>query len=115
MGQLTTHVLDTARGVPGAGIGITLYRVGASREQVALPVTNRDGRTDNPLLDTGAFRTGCYEIVFHIGPYFAAQGLAGPQSAFLDDVVIRVNLAADEHYHVPLLTTPWSYSTYRGS
>jgi 5-hydroxyisourate hydrolase len=115
MGHLTTHVLDTASGVPGDGIGITLYRVGASREKVAQWVTNRDGRTDVPLLDEGAFRTGCYEIVFHVGPYFAALGIADSQSAFLGDVVIRVNLADDAHYHVPLLTTPWSYSTYRGS
>jgi len=115
MGYLTTHVLDTANGAPGAGIGITLYRVGASREKVAQSVTNGDGRTNAPLLDEAAFRTGCYEIVFHVGPYFAALGLADTQSAFLDDVVIRVNLADDAHYHVPLLTTPWSYSTYRGS
>lgn len=115
MGKLTTHVLDTARGVPGAGIEITLYRVADSRDEVARRVTNADGRTDMPLLEGRDFCPGCYELVFKIGEYFAAAGLTQAPPAFLDEVVIRVNLTADEHYHVPLLTTPWSYSTYRGS
>lgn len=114
MGSLTTHVLDTARGMPGAGIRIELYELGAERRCVASMVTNEDGRTDRPLLDADKFAAGSYELVFAIGDYFAGSGLASDQP-FLDDVVIRVTLAADEHYHVPLLTSPWSYSTYRGS
>lgn len=115
MGCLTTHVLDTARGVPGAGINIVLYRMGDGREEVSRAVTNADGRTDAPLLDEAGFRPGCYELVFSVGTYFAAAGLAAAVSPFLGEVVIRVNLADDTHYHVPLLTSPWSYSTYRGS
>ncbi len=114
MGRLTTHVLDTARGQPGAGIRIDLYQVGAERRCLVSTVTNADGRTEQPLLDGENFVTGSYELVFAIGPYFANSGLAAKQP-FLDDVVVRVTLANDEHYHVPLLTTPWSYSTYRGS
>ena len=110
MGRLTTHVLDTAQGRPGAGIAIELYRLeGEQATFVAKAITNRDGRTDAPLLEGDKFRTGTYQLVFHIGAYFNSQG-------FLDVVPIRFAIAdAGAHYHVPLLCSPWSYTTYRGS
>lgn len=112
MAKLTTHVLDTARGRPGANIAVALYRLAEQRELVGECRTNIDGRTDAPLLEADAFRAGCYELVFSVGPYFETQKQGKP---FLDDVVIRVNLSADQDYHIPLLVSPWSYSTYRGS
>ena len=110
MGRLTTHVLDTARGKPGAGIPVELYRLeNEISTLVAKATTNRDGRTDAPLLDGASFRTGTYQLVFHIGAYFAGQG-------FLDLVPVRFTIAdAAAHYHVPLLCSPWGYTTYRGS
>jgi len=110
MGRLTTHVLDTARGKPGAGIAVELYRLeDESGTLVAKVTTNRDGRTDAPLLEGTAFRPGTYQLVFHLGAYFAGQG-------FLDVVPIRFTIAdAAAHYHVPLLCSPWGYTTYRGS
>ncbi|MGB5245743.1 MAG: hydroxyisourate hydrolase [Woeseia sp.] len=115
MGKLTTHVLDTANGCPAAGIAIELYRLDATRTLVAAAVTNADGRTPAPLLDGAAWQAGCYELKFAVGDYFAARQTGLPQPPFLDDVVIRFAMAEDEHYHVPLLVSPWSYSTYRGS
>lgn len=115
MGRLTTHVLDTARGRPGSGIGVKLYSLANGRHLVAAAVTNEDGRTDDPLLEDDAWRSGTYELEFAVGPYFRRTGLAPAEQPFLDDVVIRVTLGEDEHYHVPLLVSPWSYSTYRGS
>jgi 5-hydroxyisourate hydrolase len=116
MGRLTTHVLDTANGRPGAGIAIELYRLGPSRERLASAVTNSDGRCDRPLLEGDALSTGVYELVFHAGAYFAGRGQGGPAPLFLDHVVIRFGIAdANEHYHVPLLISPFSYTTYRGS
>jgi len=116
MGRLTTHVLDTAHGRPGAGIKIDLYRLGASRERVASAATNADGRCDRPLLEGDGFGAGTYELVFHVGQYFAGNGVKLPQPPFLDEVVIRFGIAkAGEHYHVPLLVSPYGYSTYRGS
>ena len=114
MGQLTTHVLDTAQGRPGAGISVKLFSMENGRHLVATSVTNNDGRTDKPLLEGNTYRAGSYELEFAIGPYFAGLGLAD-DPPFLDDVVIRVSLANEKHYHVPLLVSPWSYSTYRGS
>ena len=110
MGKLTTHVLDTAQGRPGAGIAIELYRLeGETSSLVASAKTNRDGRTDAPLLEGDQLRPGTYQLVFHVGAYFKSQG-------FLDVVPIRFLIAdAGAHYHVPLLCSPWSYSTYRGS
>jgi 5-hydroxyisourate hydrolase len=110
MGRLTTHVLDTARGKPGAGIALELYRVeNESGTLVAKATTNRDGRTDAPLLEGASFRAGTYQLVFHIGAYFSGEG-------FLDVVPIRFTVAdAAAHYHVPLLCSPWGYTTYRGS
>ena len=115
MGRLTTHVLDTARGKPGGGIRIRLFSMENGRHLVATSVTNDDGRTDEPLLDAGTFRAGTYEIEFNVGEYFADSGLDLASPPFLDDVVIRVSLIDNGHYHVPLLVSPWSYSTYRGS
>jgi 5-hydroxyisourate hydrolase len=110
VGKLTTHVLDTAHGRPGAGIAIELYRLeGETDTLVAKATTNRDGRTDAPLLEGEKLRTGTYQLVFHMGAYFKSQG-------FLDVVPIRFKIAdAAAHYHVPLLCSPWGYTTYRGS
>lgn len=116
MGRLTTHVLDTAHGRPGDGVIIDLYRIGAVRQRVTSTVTNRDGRCDKPLLEGESFSTGIYELAFHVGDYFAGLGIALPSPRFLDEVVIRFGIAgANEHYHVPLLISPYGYSTYRGS
>ncbi len=123
MGRLTTHVLDTTRGQPGNAIGISLYRIdGEQRQCLNTQLTNDDGRCDQPLLADDAFTAGVYELVFAVGPYFTALESSVSSDApvseprFLDDVVIRFGVsAADQHYHVPLLITPYSYSTYRGS
>jgi 5-hydroxyisourate hydrolase len=123
MGRLTTHVLDTTRGQPGSHISVTLYQLeGEQRQSIKTVVTNDDGRCDEPLLENDQFVVGIYELVFSVGPYFTAQESAAPDQPnvaaprFLDDVVIRFGVSAsDQHYHVPLLITPYSYSTYRGS
>ncbi len=118
MGRLTTHVLDTAHGRPAAGLRLCLYRIGSMgvRTLVVEAVTNADGRTDAPLMAGDAFRTGHYELVFQAGAYFADAGAALADPPFLDEVPIRFGIAdAEGHYHVPLLVSPWSYSTYRGS
>jgi 5-hydroxyisourate hydrolase len=116
MGKLTTHVLDTAQGKPGAGIAVRLFRVTArGRELVTETGTNADGRTAAPLLDEGSFATGTWELEFEVAAYFAGQALDLADPPFLDRVTLRFSTAADEHYHVPLLVSPWSYSTYRGS
>ncbi|HRP24556.1 MAG TPA: hydroxyisourate hydrolase [Thauera sp.] len=116
MGRLTTHVLDTANGKPGAGIAVTVFRLDGERREVARSVTNHDGRCDAPLLEGAALETGKYEIVFAAGDYFRALGLKLPEPLFVDEVALRFGVAnADQHYHVPLLVSPWSYSTYRGS
>jgi 2-oxo-4-hydroxy-4-carboxy-5-ureidoimidazoline decarboxylase len=114
-GHLSTHVLDNVRGGPAAGIKVALYEVGASaRALIVAAVTNADGRTDAPLLGGGPLRTGTYELQFTVGDYFRGPATAEPP--FLDVVPIRFSIAEPEgHYHVPLLVTPWSYSTYRGS
>lgn len=114
MGRLTTHVLDTARGKPGAGIRIKLFSLESGRHLVATSVTNSDGRTEQPLLDDDTFRPGCYELEFLVGDYFGQSGLETDDPPFLDEVVLRVTLRAAS-YHVPLLVSPWSYATYRGS
>lgn len=117
MGRLSTHVLDTVNGKPAAGLAITLHRVASDgrRERLAEVTTNADGRTDQPLL-SGALTTGLYELNFALGAYFRGLGTALPEPAFLDIVPIRFGIAdPDGHYHVPLLASPWSYSTYRGS
>ncbi len=116
-GYLTTHVLDTARGLPAAGMRIELFRLkGAGREALADVVTNADGRCDAPILPKGAFTTGEYELVFHAGEYFDACGLPGAAPRFLARIPIRFGISdASAHYHVPLLISPFGYSTYRGS
>ena len=116
-GRLTTHVLDTARGVPGGGIAFVLHRLeGEARVPVASGRTNSNGRTDSPLLEGEGMRVGRYELVFAAGEYFRAHGMALSDPPFLDEIVLRFAVAdASAHYHVPLLASPWSYSTYRGS
>lgn len=115
MGKLTTHILDTARGTPAAGVDVRLYSLGDGRKLLASMRTNADGRTDAPLIEGDAMATGAFELEFDIGAYYDAHGITVAEPAFLDTVVIRVSLSADENYHVPLLASPWSYSTYRGS
>jgi len=115
MGRLTTHVLDTAAGKPAAGLRVELYRHDGAPVAIASAVTNADGRLDAPLLDGAAFRPGRYELIFHVGDYFRARGTALPDPAFLDTVPLRFGMAEDAHYHVPLLVSPYGYSTYRGS
>ncbi len=115
MARLTTHILDTAHGLPGAGVAVRLFALGAERELLLAVHTNADGRTDAPLLESDALKTGAYELEFDIGAYFEGRGVYAGDPPFLGTVVIRVNLASGEDYHVPLLATPWSYSTYRGS
>ncbi|MCP4432080.1 MAG: hydroxyisourate hydrolase [Gammaproteobacteria bacterium] len=116
MGRLTTHVLDTAQGCPAAAVGIALYRINGQRELLKKAVTNEDGRLDSAFLDTDEFRPGTYELVFQAGDYFRKCNLELPDPAFVDEVVLRFGIAdANAHYHVPLLVSPWSYSTYRGS
>ena len=115
-GYLTTHVLDTARGQPAAGLRILLYRVsGNSHRKIAEAVTNEDGRTDGPILPEEKFKTGTYELVFCAGDYLRATGQDGAEPLFLDEVPIRFGMAEAAHYHVPLLLSPYGYSTYRGS
>ncbi|WP_225772387.1 hydroxyisourate hydrolase [Inquilinus sp. Marseille-Q2685] len=116
-GRLTTHVLDTAHGRPGMGIAVALYRLDGDRHTlIAETRTNADGRCDAPLLAGDDFRPGSYELVFAVGAYFRTAGVALADPPFLDQVPIRFGIAhADQHYHVPLLISPWSYSTYRGS
>jgi 2-oxo-4-hydroxy-4-carboxy-5-ureidoimidazoline decarboxylase len=116
-GRLSTHVLDTHAGRPAAGVKIELYEIGASASSlIAEAMTNADGRTDKPLLSGEPLRVGRYELRFHVGEYFAKRNVALPEPAFLDMVPVRFAVAEPEgHYHIPLLVTPWSYSTYRGS
>ena len=114
MGRLTTHVLDTASGRPAAGVRVVLRRQGEDAV-VAEGATNADGRMDRPLIEGGTFRPGSYELTFHVGAYFRGQGVAVSDPAFLDVIPLRFGIADDAHYHVPLLVSPYGYSTYRGS
>jgi len=115
MGRLTTHILDTAHGVPAAGVNIRLYALREQRESIAYAKTNADGRTEKPLLEGDAMASGSYELEFDVGEYFRSKGAIADEPAFLETVVIRFTVKENEHYHVPLLVSPWSYSTYRGS
>ena len=115
MGRITTHILDTAAGQPAAGVAVRLFSLEGQRSLLASLNSNDDGRTDEPLLEGDSMRTGTYELEFDIGDYFAVKGVVVAEPAFLNTVVIRFAVNADEHYHVPLLASPWSYSTYRGS
>ena len=112
MGRLTTHVLDTASGKPAAGVRILLR---GNSEILADVRTNADGRTDAPLLDGARFRAGRYELTFYLGDYFRAQGAQLSDPPFLDVIPLHFGIAEDRHYHVPLLASPFGYSTYRGS
>jgi 5-hydroxyisourate hydrolase len=115
-GYLTTHVLDTAAGKPAAGLAIDLYRIdGDSRSHLRQMITNADGRTDGPILPEAEFAIGSYELVFHAGAYLDAMGTPPETPRFLDEVPIRFGMSEPAHYHVPLLLSPFGYSTYRGS
>jgi len=116
MSKLTTHVLNTADGVPCAGVTISLYRIDRAREKLLETTSNHDGRCEEPLLEGDGLKPGVYELEFAAGDYFRAQGKQLPEPLFVDVVVLRFGIAdAAQHYHVPLLVSPWSYSTYRGS
>lgn len=115
MGRLTTHILDTAAGRPAAGVAVELYRLDGARTLAGGATTNSDGRLDAPLLEGTAFARGRYELVFHIGDYFRGRSTALADPPFIDVVSIRFGIAEDAHYHVPLLVSPYGYSTYRGS
>ncbi len=115
-GRLTTHVLDTARGRPASGIRIDLWRIeGGQRSHLGSFAADEDGRVPRPLLSGSGFRPGIYELLFHAGEYQASLGAADGDPRFLDEVPVRFGLSAGEHYHVPLLLSPFGYSTYRGS
>ncbi len=122
MGKLTTHVLDTMNGCPAAGLRVTLYRVAIQQGGDPAPILirqlllNSDGRAEGPLLEGDAFEPGRYRLEFQLAAYFRDRGVVLPEPAFLEVVPIDFGLAdATQHYHVPLLASPWSYSTYRGS
>ena len=119
MGRLSTHVLDTAHGCPAAGMKVTLQKVGADghAETVKTVTLDSDGRTDGgPLLGPDEMAVGRWRLLFEVAPYFRAKGVSLPEPAFIDTVTLDFGIAdAKAHYHVPLLVSPWSYSTYRGS
>jgi 5-hydroxyisourate hydrolase len=115
MGQITTHVLDTAAGRPAAGLKIMLLRLNGEPRVIAEAITNADGRCDKPLLEGTACSPGQYELTFHVGDYFRRTGAKLPEPRFLDVVPVRFGVSEDAHYHVPLLVSPFAYSTYRGS
>lgn len=118
-GRLTTHVLDIAQGRPAVGLVVEVWYLGLNgdvSDLLQVQYTNADGRSGGPLLEDEAFQAGVYEIVFAVGPYFAKQHIPTSAPPFLDRVPIRFTVAdANAHYHVPLLVSPWAYSTYRGS
>jgi 5-hydroxyisourate hydrolase len=117
MGHLSTHVLDTAHGCPAAGMQITLQRLDAQGATTLREIVlNADGRADGPLLDAQAMAAGRYRLLFAVAPYFRARGVQLPEPPFIDVVQLDFGIAdAAGHYHVPLLVSPWAYSTYRGS
>jgi len=117
MGRLTTHVLDTAHGRPAGQMLVELYRLDDGRRvPLKAGATNADGRMDEPLLEGKALLASTYELDFHVAAYFRALGTVLPEPPFLDRVTLRFGIAdPDTHYHVPLLVSPWSHSTYRGS
>lgn len=112
---LTTHILDTINGVPAADVHVRLFALQGNRELLTAAVTNSDGRTKDRMLDRDHIETSRFELEFDIGPYFARRGGTTHQPAFLDTVIIRFCLQSGISYHVPLLVSPWSYTTYRGS
>ena len=115
-GFLTTHVLDTARGCPAAGLKIELFRIsGDTRTHLKTLKTNDDGRTDEQILPAADFEIGTYELVFHAGAYLDQIGVPTEDPRFLDVIPLRFGMSEASHYHVPLLLSPFGYSTYRGS
>jgi 5-hydroxyisourate hydrolase len=115
-GYLTTHVLDTARGRPAAGVLIELFRLdGEARSKLAVMTTNDDGRTDQPILNGDAFEIGRHELLFHAGAYLDRIGTPPEDPRFLDIIPLRFGMSDHTHYHVPLLLSPFGYSTYKGS
>lgn len=114
-GYLTTHVLDTANGTPAQGMRIELFRLDGGRRLLKEVVTNHDGRTDSQILPAAEFQTGEYELVFHVGDWLDAQGHAAAKPRFLDQIPLRFGMSEQDHYHVPLLISPYGFSTYRGS
>lgn len=115
-GYLTTHVLDTSRGSPASGLTIDLYRIeGDARTHLKTVITNDDGRTDSQILPADEFETGTYELVFHAGVYLDRIGTPPEEPRFLDVIPLRFGMSEAQHYHVPLLLSPFGYSTYRGS
>jgi len=115
-GYLTTHVLDTARGCPAAGLKIELFALaGGARKLLKTLVTNADGRTESQILPSEEFARGTYELVFHAGGYLTATGVPPEAPRFLDVIPIRFGMSEESHYHVPLLLSPFGYATYRGS
>ena len=118
MGKLSTHVLDITKGKPGVGVRVALYTVNEAGNRTLLKttVTNQDGRCDSPLLEGADMKVGNYALVFAAGDYFAGQGVVVPSPRFVDEVVLAFGIAdATQNYHVPLVVSPWAYSTYRGS
>jgi len=115
-GYLTTHVLDTAKGMPVVGLRIDLFKLeGDERKHLSHMYTNTDGRTDQPILNKDLFENGKYELNFHVGDYFAQENKQLKNRLFLDLIPIRFSMHHNSHYHVPLLLSPFGYSTYRGS
>jgi 2-oxo-4-hydroxy-4-carboxy-5-ureidoimidazoline decarboxylase len=116
-GHLSTHVLDAYHGEPACGVALELHEIGGeARARIASAVTNANGRTDAPLIHDAPLRAGRYELIFHMADYFRRRGVALPDHPFVDDVALRFGIDQPEgRYHVPLVATPWSYSTYRGS
>jgi 5-hydroxyisourate hydrolase len=116
MGQLTTHVLDISAGLPAAGLAIDVHEwLSDSPSLLTTVTTGKDGRVPGPLVAGAAFRAGRYTLTFHVASYFRARGVVLPEPAFIEEAVIRIGIAhPDQHYHVPLLISPWSYSVYRG-
>ncbi|MDB5414151.1 MAG: hydroxyisourate hydrolase, transthyretin family protein [Rubritepida sp.] len=116
MDRLSTHVLDTAHGRPGAGMGYTLYRLeGAARVLLAQGITTADGRAALGLLDEASYKPGRYQLVYRVADYFRAEGVELADPPFLDEVTLSFGLGQETHYHVPLLVSPFGYTTYRGS
>jgi 5-hydroxyisourate hydrolase len=116
MGRLSTHVLDVSRGKPAEGVRWTLYKLGEVREKLSSGFTNGDGRTDQFLLDGPEIEIGSYEVIFEVAEYFMREGFNLPSLPFLDYIPIRFSISSqDQNYHVPLLVSPYGYSTYRGS
>lgn len=114
-GFLTTHILDTAQGIPAEGIPLVLYSITEQRHEIKRMISNQDGRTDEQLLNADEFKLGIYELVFNVGDYFRNTQIPNDTPPFLDEITLRFTISRDDHYHVPLLVSPWSYSTYRGS